>query len=639
MTSGAKAYARAALVGAACALVVEVALLLSGGRFFGYEPLGDVFDAQARSFLDLRWDVDPDVIKIEGFEIDGRTYTYFGPVPALLRLPVVAVTESLDGRLTRLSMLLAWTVTVAVAAHLAWRARVALLDGHADAGDEGDAPVPLAEQALVGAFVFAVGAGSSVTYLTSRPSVFHEAIAWGVAVSLVAFDAVLDWSARRTPRRFLLVLGLATAALLTRASVGAGPALAVGFVLLGDVVRGVRSRDAAKAGRALALGLTLVLPLAAYAAVNVARFGTLLTLPYDRHRVSMVVEHRREVLAANDGSIQGPQFLPTTALQFVRPDALGVDGSFPWIDFPRRATVIGDVLMDQIDVAASVPASMPALSLLALAGTEISARRSRLRRFLPLVGGASACLVVTLALGFIAHRYTADAVPLLVLGAAAAVPALAAARLRRAVTAVVAVLAVVSALITAALTVQFQQHYGFLTAPALRASLAGRQLDLPRFGDAPLVVRAGDRLPLPVAPDRTFAVVGDCDGLYRSDGTAWQPVEGTPVTGHHRVRVRPGVGPVELFAGITVRWQGRELLVERGDAPSRPIAADGWTVEELDVVADPLVGFVDVRHEGELVLSDYYLDPEPGDAIEEGDRLDVLPPSTPVCDALTGRSS
>lgn len=622
-------YVRPALVGAAAALVVEVVLLLSGGAFFGYEPLGDVFDAQARSFLDGRWDIPADVIKIEGFEVDGRTYTYFGPVPALLRLPVVAVTDALDGRLTRLSLLVAWAVTLAIATRLTWRVRKVV---------GGEEPVGRLEQAFVALFVFALGAGSSVTYLTSRPSVFHEAIAWGVASSLVAIDAVLTWSERRSLWRFALAVLLASVAINARASVGAAPSAVLGLVLLGDLVRALRRRDLSAATRATALGLVLVVPLAAYAGVTYARFGSLFTLPWDTHKVSIVIEHRRNVLEANNGSIQGPQFLPTTALHYVRPDALGIDASFPWIDFPRPATVIGDVLMDKVDPASSVPSSMPALFVLFVAGTVAAVRDPRLRRFRPLLGGAAVCLLVTLTIGFVAQRYTADAVPLLTVGGALAVPVLARSSWRRPAFAVGLVLVAASVLINAALVIQFQQHYGFLTPPNLRAALASRQLDLPA-AHPPRVIRTAAALPPQVAPDRTFVVVGDCAGVYRSDGESWQPVEGTPATGHYRVRLERRAGAIELVAGIEVRWEGAELVVERGSAAARRVRVGDDDAVVLDVVADALVGFVDVRHEGEAVLSDYYFGSAAGETLAAGDGVEVLATPTPVCDALTGRSS
>jgi len=635
-------YARGAVIGAALALAVEIALLLSGGRFFGYEPLGDVFDAQARSLLDGRWDVPPDVIKIEGFLIDGKTYTYFGPVPAVLRIPIVALVDGMDGRLSRAALLAAWVVTLVAAAVIGWRARCAVAP---------DRPFGGVDEVLTATWIFALGAGSAVTYLASRPSVFHEAIAWGVALALVALCAVFAYRDRRTAVRFVVAIVAITAALLARASVGAAPAAALGFMLLGDAIAGLRRRDARAVMGATALAAALLVPFAAYAAVNSARFGTLFTLPYDRHIVSMVDEHRQEVLDANHGTIQGPHFLPTTALHYVRPDALGLDASFPWIDFPEPAVVVGDVVMDQIDVASSVPASMPLLATAALVGGVVLARRRRVRDagFVAAVAGCATCLVVTLSIGFIAQRYTADAVPLLLVAGAPAIPAVAGRLSRRApgraIAAVVAgvALALASTAITAALTIQFQQHYGFLTRPSLRADLAARQLDLPTLGAGPTVVRAADSLPDEVAPDRTFVVVGACDGLYRSDGTAWQPVERTPAVGAYELRVVVPAGGIRLVAGVAVERRGREAVVVHGDRRSRPFALSYDDDVVLHVVADRLLGFVEVRRNGELLLDDFLVGPDAGRPLEESSNVLSLPVQTPVCDALValedGRSS
>ncbi len=52
------------------------------------------------------------VVGYEGFIVDHRTYMYFGPFPALLRLPVLAVTHGLDGRLTPWSMTVAFVVAL-----------------------------------------------------------------------------------------------------------------------------------------------------------------------------------------------------------------------------------------------------------------------------------------------------------------------------------------------------------------------------------------------------------------------------------------------------------------------------------------------------------------------------------------------
>ena len=62
------------------------------------------YDLQARAFLDGHVDLPTGSLGIEGFVHDGKTYMYFPPLPAILRLPVLLTTHEYDGRLTLLSM-------------------------------------------------------------------------------------------------------------------------------------------------------------------------------------------------------------------------------------------------------------------------------------------------------------------------------------------------------------------------------------------------------------------------------------------------------------------------------------------------------------------------------------------------------
>src|SRR6202044_374031 len=58
---------------------------------------------------------------IEAFVHGGHQYTYFGLFPSILRMPVLAFTHSMDGRLTAPSLLLAWLVTGLFSSLLLWR--------------------------------------------------------------------------------------------------------------------------------------------------------------------------------------------------------------------------------------------------------------------------------------------------------------------------------------------------------------------------------------------------------------------------------------------------------------------------------------------------------------------------------------
>ena len=148
------------------------------------------------------------------------------------------------------------------------------------------------------------------------------------------------------------------------------------------------------------------------------------------------------------GALFGLKFVPTNLLQFVRPDALRVTHLFPWIFFPAKALVLGHLLYDTRDWSSSIPASMPVIFLLGLVGVVVVFRPTRPRDRsrahdhvhggapepstvaepestpgiaalrLPLVGAAAGTAGI-LTIAFIAERYLADAMPLLLLASVA----------------------------------------------------------------------------------------------------------------------------------------------------------------------------------------------------------------------------
>ena len=80
------------------------------GRLGFLSPAGmleEFYDAQAQSLLEGRIDVPPDAIGPEAFVHDGKSYGYFGPTPALARLPLEVFMPAMYGRWSRASMLAA----------------------------------------------------------------------------------------------------------------------------------------------------------------------------------------------------------------------------------------------------------------------------------------------------------------------------------------------------------------------------------------------------------------------------------------------------------------------------------------------------------------------------------------------------
>jgi len=568
---------------------------------------GDFYDAQARSLLDLRWDVPIEVAGIEAFVTDGKSYIYFGPVPALLRMPVLVVTESLDGRLTQLSMIAAFAVALAFAGRLCWRVRGLV---------RGRSPFSRPEALATAGYALLLGTGSSVLYLASRPWVYHEATLWGIALSLAAYDAIVGLLVRPSGRALALASLLASAALLTRPTVGGGPVAALGLVLVAHVTRRRLGpfrllRTEPRRSYAIPLLVAVLVPIALYCYVNYAKFETLFNVPLDRQAHNFLEPARVEVLRSNRNSFLNPAAIPTNLLQQARPDAIGFDGLFPWVTFPsRRATVLGGVRFDVIDRASSVTATMPALvalSVLGLAGiVRARGRRAGLAVLQVPLLGAAAGGAVTLLIIYVAHRYTADFVPLLVLGSLPGLQLLLHkydAGVRggwpRAVAGALVLLGLWSCYANSSLALRYQREFAPFVPEELRAELVAFQQDVDRrLGDATVDnVRSGDALPERQSEGDLF-IVGECDGLYWSDGGRWFAVERTNATGRFHLRLE-----------FTRRPHGtREPIVANRDDPGTAVV-----VEHLD---DDRIAFAKVGGDGSFTRG-------PAVPIETGRTYDV----------------
>ena len=521
--------------------------LIMGARWAPLQRLyfDSFFDAQGRAFLDGRWDVAPDIVGFEGFEVDGRTYIYFGPWPALLRLPVMLVTDRFDGRLTTVSMTLAMVVLV-VAAHrlnLAVRRIV-----------RGNAPVSRTEAVLTAGLAVAALSGPPL-WLASQAVVFHEASLWGVAFTVGGMAALLGWIDRPTGWRLAATGALAAGAVSSRFTLGLGLMAAMGAIVA--VVGVQRWLARRKGGFEAPLGgvrvrwvVAVCAALLVVAAVpNLARFGTLLSPPMDRQVATGMFGDRQEFLEANQGAFFGLQFLPTTAFTYLRPDGFDVRATFPWVDFPRAGpSVVGDPTFDDLVWTSSVPAAMPAMFVLAFPGTAwvVAAVRQRRRGawLAPVAVGAGVSTAAVLGIGHISNRYLNDFVPAVMLLGLVGAHALAgrrptwSRRRRRAVTGVLGVLVVAGAWNSLGLGVVHQRERGPVVPEEWREQLFRWRADLP--GPRPPIVYRSESpwAELPDdAGDGTLGVYGDCAGLYVRVGDAWRAVARGPDAGVHEVRV------------------------------------------------------------------------------------------------------
>ena len=637
---------------------IVFAWMVTGGtwNFLRSLPFSNFYDVQVRAWLRGTWSVPSSVLSIEGIVTNGRTDMYYGPVPALLHLPVLVVTHRLDGRLTAPSLVIGFIVALAFTAGLVWRIRPLV---------RVEPEMSSAEAVLWAIGIAVVGLGSVLVFLASVSQVYEEAEMWGAALAIGALWALLGFLLAPSSARLWLVGGLVTLVMLTRGSVGVGPLLAVGLVtlvylsaLLATRWEGLAaisawlrrhlavSPEEPYGARTAGLVACLAVPIVAYVVINEIKFNTLFSIPLDHQVYSLTNAHRQAVLAANGGSLFGSKFAPTNLWAFLRPDGIAVVRLFPWIFFPSPAPVLGHLLYDTRDFTASIPASMPLLFALSVVGLVVvfwptassdsrSTPSSSPAVLRTLLLGAAVSTVGILVIAFIAERYVADAMPLLVLSAILGAHVVLRWLRGRSGT-VRAVLAVILSVLAAfematmlSLTYFYQREVGPAITIADRASTVALQqrIDHALVGDSPPNVTFTSRLPKVGAP-LDLAVIGDCASVWQSDGTSWQPVELGTAGGALRLRVRfgqRGLGrrqPLVVTGGrspqdvVAVTWVGsdRYRFSYRFAGTGFTPTAGAWYTEAPVAIAPgaphlvgvdlvPGVGQVTVNVDGTTVFS------------------------------------
>jgi hypothetical protein len=565
-------FTRAAILGVILATPFYLSVLWGGSLdpFRSYYPdhsFANFYEAQARALFHGHWNVPIGSLGIEGFVSRGREYTYFGPFPSLLRMPLLILTSRFDGRLTAPSMLLAWLISGLCFSLLLWQVRVFL---------RGQEPLGRAEATAYGALIATVLSGSVLLYLAETPMVYQEDVAWGVAMTLGALTALFALLQRPNFRGVLIAGLLVLGANLSRAPLGW--ACVIGAVLTsGWFGFGYGGAENRRWWRPMLMAG--VVPLLVTFYVTWAKFGIPIGLPYASQVWTQIDQHRRDFLAANGGKAFSLRFLPTTLATYLRPDGIRLTRVFPFITLPAGPPrILGHAVFDQTYRTASITATMPLLSVLTMWGiVSVFFRPRTARRILwILLVTAAAGVSGVLAVGYIANRYLADFLPLLCLGSAIGLVDLfvrVARRAdrtastathwvtpRRALTAGVLILAVVGVAANVALSSTPDDPVGWQAARV--QDYVRKQEAFSKYMGHPLAanVDRGPALP-PWAPADRLFILGNCSALYISTGETyhtWIPVDlGPDLRQAFDVSVQR---PAAQITGIALVQVGRSVV-------------------------------------------------------------------------------
>lgn len=649
------------LVGIAAFLPFLFLITWPDGNLLRHDDLGGFYDAQAHALLSGHWDVDPSVVSIEGFTTPKGMQIYFGPVPAVARMPIAAFTHRFDGRLTRLSMLAAQALLIVALIRLTGWLELLLHGGRRGSR---------ANLVWRGLAVFGI-ATSIPLVLASWALVYNEAILWGATLALCSFWLITAHLVTGRIRPLVGASVFAVLTVLTRASVGLAPLVAI-LALGADLLwRTWRTRSTPRstspgqehsdqtppmsasdrpthpepvttrpAWTVLALGVgSLVLAGGLYVAVNHARFGTPLRVPFERQLSAAGLPTRRAALAANGGDLTNPAYLPTQALQLLNPTAIRLQRTFPFVALPHgEAPLVVPATFENRGASSSLLTSAPVPFLLGLWGLValLSPRRrfpqlTHRREASLLVLGAAAGLGGVLTFADIAPRYLGDALPLLAISALVGASTLGHPRVprerparagsHRAMVGVASVVTVLAVWVNGsfAMAVRYDQSPS-LPFTDVRA-WTSVQLRVARLlpGSYPpsWVGRELSR----DAPAGSVAILGDCAALYRANDFGWNVIEGAPETHEGILTAAPRTAAAEAVLVHLQDERFRLQLVLRPldgdqaelvlrvpvggveqDVPVRAMRWDRTHRPKIHLLVDPRSGQIRIMEGGDVLL-------------------------------------
>jgi hypothetical protein len=443
----------------ACTFVFGWMVTFGSFQFIAEDTFGSFYDHQAAAWLKGRWDVPEPALSGEAFIVNGKVYGYFGPTPALMRLPLVFFGLGFAS-VTRALMTLDYVACLAAVYALL---RLAVRWRQPDAQPRQFSTVLLTSTA---------GLGSTLFFLGSRAYVYHEAILCGAALALWSVFAALRYLQAPASRWWIAALSCGFFAVHARAPLGLFALSVLGCIALVHLAKRLvrarplsRAQNAASAPQDVSRSWKLHLTVAAASAIAVASFNAVSYLKFGTFEgcpLRFNVQYTPEKLA-----VLGHRNFHLSNLRFnadaylFRP-ALSFSPQFPYLyrEFLDRKKY-PESRMAYRDQTLAMPWSMPGLFVLAVASVLVAKALPRVRPPIVVlwIAAVPAALAMLTAVA-VTQRYTADFCPFLIAVAAFTVAGLeslsgAIGRLTRAAAGALAALGIA---ITFALTLHHQRE-------------------------------------------------------------------------------------------------------------------------------------------------------------------------------------
>ena len=241
-------------------------------NFIGKEVRSDVYDSLGDGLLKFDSSVDPETITWEGFVIDGKTYIYFGPFPAILRILPNYFFREYFGQWSRISCLLGALLAVIGFSFCIATSLKKNLSLNAKAKDF-----------LYFFSLFAFSFGTPLFYLIASARIYHEAIIWGFSAAIWSLHFAILFLTSRSISNALLLSLFAGIALLSRLTFGVPFYFMIAFLFAALFIEWLRQskKPDLSWNEIISVGVALALPATVCLAIqlwyNYDRFSSIFT--------------------------------------------------------------------------------------------------------------------------------------------------------------------------------------------------------------------------------------------------------------------------------------------------------------------------------------------------------------------------
>lgn len=299
-------------------LVHGLIVTYGSGRLFSGELLGRAYDSLAKNLVHGKATVDRGAIQWEVYAVQGKSYMYFGPFPALLRIGLNFFFPFLYGQWSRVMFLTADFLSLAGLACL-----LALCLGRNPDLGRG------VKRALFYSSFLGFALGSPLFYLMACPYLYHEPLIWATAASVWAlYFLFLSTGPDRRPLWALAGLSAAVgAALLSKLTF----LPLAGIVFLTAVwILTLRPRPDRPVLRLAFLLVPVLLALAFYAWYNNERFGSPWVPINYRYYIYSYSNPRLIEILARAGDIN-PARIPVALSNYFGLNAIALSSQAPFV--------------------------------------------------------------------------------------------------------------------------------------------------------------------------------------------------------------------------------------------------------------------------------------------------------------------